>query len=256
MVRVVDPASLDPAWMLVLLGLAGALAAIINTMAGGGSMLVIPVLLAMGLPASTANGTLRVGVVALTATASLTFYRKGVREHRAVGKLVIPMMVGAGAGSYAATILPDDVLRTVFGVSLVVWAVLLVVRPGAFSAEASEPRAIGPAAWAGALGIGLYGGFLQVGVGFPMLALLVVGLHYTPIRANAIKLMLVLGYTAVALPIFALAGQVAWRESIVLGIGMAAGGYLGTRLQLRTGAKVIRWVVVITVCIAGVAMLR
>lgn len=251
-----DPASLDPVWMLVLLGVAGVLAAIVNTMAGGGSLLVIPVLLGLGLPASTANGTLRVGVIALTVTGSLTFYRKGVRGHRTVVKLVIPMMIGAAAGSYAATILPDDILRSVFGIALVGWALLLVVRPGAFSSDASEPRPIGPAAWAGALGIGLYGGFLQVGVGFPMLALLVVGLHYAPIRANAIKLLLVLGYTAIALPIFALAGQVAWREAVVLALGMALGAYLGARLQLRTGAKVVRWVVVITVCIAGVAMLR
>ncbi len=247
---------LDPAWMLALLGVAGALAAIINTMAGGGSLLVVPVLLALGMPASTANGTLRVGVLAQGITSMATFHRKGVREYGAFARLLVPTAVGAGAGSWAATILPDDVLRSVFGFALIGWAILLAVRPGGFSTDASEPRPIGAAAWAGAFAIGIYGGFLQVGVGFPSLALLVLGLRYAPVNANAIKILLVLASTVVSLPIFAMAGQVAWEHAGVLALGSAIGGWLGTRWQLRAGAKLVRWVVVVTVCVAGVAMLR
>jgi uncharacterized membrane protein YfcA len=251
----VDPSTLDPTLLLVVLGFVGLAAAVVNTMAGGGSMLVIPVLLALGLPSSLANGTLRVGVAAQNLTSVLTFHRRGLRVYGPFARLVIPMGVGAGVGSYAATILPDDVLRKVFGIALMGWAVVLALRPGGFAAETSTPRPV--VAWAllGAFAIGLYGGFLQVGVGFPLLALLVPGLGYSPVEANAIKVLLVLSYTLVALPIFAFAGQIAWGAAGVLALGSIAGGWLGARLQLRAGARLVRWVVVAMVCVAGVAML-
>jgi uncharacterized membrane protein YfcA len=104
--------------------------------------------------------------------------------------------------------------------------------------------------------IGVYGGFLQVGVGFPLLALLVLHMGHPAVQANAIKLALTLGYTLVSLPMFALAGQVAWREGLVLAAGSMVGGWLGTHLQIRGGAKLVRWVVVVAVAASGVAMLQ
>jgi hypothetical protein len=246
---------LDPTLLLVVLGLAGAAAGVVNTMAGGGSMLVIPVLLGLGLPPSVANGTLRVGVVAQNLSSIATFHRRGFRAYGPFVRLAVPMCAGAGVGSWAATRLPDDALRAVFGIALVGWALLLALRPGGFSADTSEPRPVGALAVLAAFAVGGYGGFLQVGVGFPLLALLVPWLRHPPVQANAIKILLVLTYTLVALPIFALAGQVAWSEGGVLAVGSIAGGWLGTRLQLRAGAKLVRWVVVVTVCVAGVAML-
>lgn len=247
---------LDPAVLLVVLFAVSVVASVINTMAGGGSMLVVPVLLALGLPAPVANGTLRVGVLAQNLASAATFHRR--REpgtYGAFARLVVPVTLGAAAGSFAATRVPADALKTVFGVALAAWAVVLAVRPGKFSAERSEPRSVGVLHVLGAIAVGFYGGFLQVGVGFPLLALLVPGLRYAPVQANAIKILLVLGYTLVSLPLFASAGQVRWLEGAVLAGGAIVGGILGVRWQLRAGASIVRWFVVVTVCIAGIAMI-
>jgi uncharacterized membrane protein YfcA len=247
---------LDPAVLLVVLFAVSVVASVINTMAGGGSMLVVPVLLALGLPAPVANGTLRVGVLAQNLASALTFHgRREPGTYAAFARLVVPVAVGAAAGSFAATRVPADALTTVFGVALAIWAIVLAIRPGGFTAERSEPRPIGVLHVLGAIAVGAYGGFLQVGVGFPLLALLVPGLGFAPVQANAIKILLVFAYTLVSLPLFAAADQVAWLEGAVLAAGAIVGGWLGVRWQLRAGASIVRWFVIVTVCIAGIAMI-
>ncbi len=246
-----------PPWVgLVVLALAGAVASVINAMAGGGSLLTLPLLVALGLPPGLANGTNRVGVITQGLASVITFHRRGFREYRLVGRLLLPMMVGAGAGTALATRLPDDLLRVVFGAMLAGWAVLLVVRPGRFLQAPAEPRPAGVPALVLSLLIGVYGGFVQAGVGFPLLALLVLHLGHPAVQANAVKVALTLGFTLVSLPMFVLAGQVAWKEGLTLAAGSMVGGWLGTRLQIRAGANLVRWVVVLAVAASGVAMLR
>lgn len=247
----------QPPWVsLLALAVAGAVASVINTMAGGGSLLTLPLLVAIGLPPGLANGTNRVGVVMQGIASVITFHRRGFRDHRLVARLLVPMMLGAAAGTALATRLSDDLLRVVFGGMLAGWAVLLMLRPGRFLHAPVEPRRAGPLALTIGLLIGVYGGFVQAGVGFPLLALLVLYLGHDAVQANAIKVALVLGFSLVSLPMFALAGQVAWREGLALAAGGLVGGWLGTRLQIRGGAKLVRWVVVMAVAASGVAMLR
>ena len=108
-----------PAWVgLLVLGLAGAVAGVINTIAGGGSLLALPVLVALGLPPGVANGTMRVGVAVQNVTSALTFHSRGVRQYGLVLRLVLPMVLGAAVGTVLATRLPDDALRVVFGAML------------------------------------------------------------------------------------------------------------------------------------------
>ena len=252
-----DTLLLDPPWLgLLVLGVAGALSSVVNAIAGGGSMLTLPLLVAMGLPPGLANGTNRVALITQGVAAVATFHRRGFREYRLVARLLLPMMAGAAVGTGLATRMGDELLRIVFGATLAAWAVLLVVRPGRFLHAPPEPRPPGVVAYVLSVLIGIYGGFLQVGVGFPLLALLVLYLGHPAVQGNAIKLALILGYTLVSLPMFAFAGQVAWREGIVLAIGGWLGGWLGTHVQIRGGANLIRWVVVLAVAASGVAMLQ
>ncbi|MGB1700512.1 MAG: TSUP family transporter, partial [Nannocystaceae bacterium] len=93
------------------------------------------------------------------------------------------------------------------------------------------------------------------GVGFPLLALLVTYLGLPPVRANLVKVQMVVAYTVVALPVFATAGQVAWREGALLAAGTMLGGWLGTRWQVAGGARLIRRVVMVAVFVAGTVMI-
>lgn len=227
---------------------------IINTMAGGGSLLLVPALVGLGMPTSVANGTIRLGVLVQSATAAVTFHRRGVREYGVLQRLLFPTLIGAGLGSWAATRLPDTFLRPLFGVVLAGWAVFLVVRPKGFESAPTARRAMSPVTYALAAAIGVYGGFLQAGVGFPIIALLVFGVGLDAVTANAVKAGLTGAYSCIALVIFADAGQVAWFEGAVLALGSVLGAWIGSHWQLRAGAAVVRWFLVVTVIVSGVLM--
>jgi len=244
-------------WLdLALLLAAGVVAGIVNAMAGGGSFLSIPILIGLGLPAGTANGTIRVAVLAQNITLVGTFHKNGVRAHELSLRLAPAIIAGALLGSWLATRLDDQLFRPLIGAILVLWAVILVVKPDRFLHPPDEERPPRPITYALALLIGIYGGFLQAGVGFPLLALLSGHLGYDLVRANSVKASLVLAYTCLTLPVFALAGQIAWTPALVLATGTMIGAWLGARWQLDKGTAVVRWFVLVTVAIAGALMLR
>lgn len=248
--------STSQAWLgLGALVAVGMFAGVINSMAGGGGFLTLPLMMALGLPAGVANGTMRVAVLMQNLVSTATFHQKGVREYATTARLILPIAVGSGVGAWLATLISDDLLTPLFGAILVAWALLLWLRPSSFDDRDEEPRS--PTALTYALGflIGIYGGFMQAGVGFPLLALLVTHLGYSPVRANSIKVVIVLGYTIVALPVFAFAGQVAWIHGAALAVGAMLGAFIGTRWQLEKGSDVVRYFVLIAVSVSGLTMI-
>jgi uncharacterized membrane protein YfcA len=249
------PPGADVAVLLVLLFLAGVAAGVINTFAGGGSFLTLPVLVALGLPMSVANGTSRVSVALQNVTSVATFHRQGVQEYRAALWLALPMSVCSVLGAWLATRMDDAVLQPLFGGLLVVWAIVLYFWPASFEVGEDEtPKPMDVSSWIAACGIGLYGGFAQAGVGFPLLALLTGYMRHAPVRANAIKVFVVLVFTVLALPVFVQSGQVVWREGLVLAAGTMLGAWVGTRWQLVAGESLIRWFVLIAVGVSGAAL--
>lgn len=249
------PPGADVAVLLVLLFLAGVAAGIINTFAGGGSFLTLPVLVALGLPMSVANGTSRVSVALQNLTAVATFHQQGVKEYRPALWLALPMSLCSVLGAWLATRIDDAILQPIFGVLLVAWAFALYLWPASFEVGKDEtPRPMDVKVWLAACVIGLYGGFAQAGVGFPLLALLTGYMRYVPVRANAIKVFVVLVFTLLALPVFVQSGQVVWREGLVLAAGTMLGAWVGTRWQLVAGESLIRWFVLVAVGVSGAAL--
>lgn len=245
----------DPVAGVVVLVLVGVLAGAANTLAGGGSFVVLPILIGLGLTPGVANATSRIGVLAHGSAAALTFARARALPGGLVLRVAPMMCVGALCGAWLATRLDDALLRPLFGAILVVWALMLLVRPGRFLKPPPEPLAPGLVAQLVSLLIGVYGGFLQAGVGFPLMALFVSLLGYPTLQANAAKVTVVFIYTLLAMGVFAAAGQVAWREGAILAVGMVLGGVLGARLQLRVGPGLVRWAMVVMVAISGAALL-
>jgi len=242
---------------LALAAATGCVAGCINAIAGGGSFLLLPILILLGgLDPAIANGTIRLGIIAQNVGAALTFRRRGVHEWPMVARLLAPCCLGALAGAWLATRLPSALLKSIFGIVLLAWAVLLALRPGRLTtAVDGHPKDATPVTYMLALLIAMYGGFIQAGVGFPLIGLLAYHLGYPLVRANAVKVAVVLGYTVIVLPVFMHAHQVAWLEGAALAIGMLTGGWGGVRLQLRGGTKVVRWVLLVMLAISGSAMI-
>jgi len=237
---------LDPAH-LILLVLTGLIAGVINTLAGGGSLLSVPLLVFLGLPGDIANGTNRVGVLVQSVTALQQLRRDGLDGLRDMRPIIVPVGVGALIGAAGIAQLPAETFERVFGVLMLL--LLVPTLRGAGSLGGGEQP---PAPWhpwtrvAVFFGIGVYGGAIQAGVGLLVLfALARTGMDL--VRANAVKVAVVASLTAIATPVFILERQVAWIPAGALVLGFGAGGAIGAKLAVLGGERLIRPVVVVAV---------
>ena len=224
----------------VLLVLAGLATAFINVMAGGGSAVSLMVLLPLLGPVE-ANATNRVAILFANILGTSNFARKDLVPWRISSGLIIPTMIGTAAGAWVATEVSPDTIRTAFGVVLIGVALSVLLKPSAWLKEQVEPRLGRWGRVAAFLGIGFYGGFIQVGVGFLLISGLVLGCGLDLVKGSAAKMFLIAVYTALAVLIFVWADQVNWTVGLVMAIGNSIGAYLGTRLAIEKGARLIRW---------------
>jgi uncharacterized membrane protein YfcA len=222
-----------------LLVCGGALAGVVNTLAGGGSLLTVPLLTFAGLPADIANGTNRVGILIQNAVASWGFWREGVPGFREAAPLVLPVVGGALVGAYGVSQLDAATFQRLFG--FVMLLLLVPTLRGPKPGRSPRGPLSGPLRALIFFGIGLYGGAVQAGVGILLIYALSLG-GSDLVRSNSVKVVVNSCFTLVVLPIFLLAGQVAWLPALVLGAGFALGGFVGPRLAVRRGERLIRGV--------------
>lgn len=233
---------------------AGVGAGFVNTMAGGGSMLILPTLMLLGLPADLANGTNRLSVVTQSVSGATAFHRAGRLDTGGIVPSLAPTVLGSLVGAIAASRVPPDVLKHVLLGTMIVMATLFLLRPRLVTApEGSEPawKTRRLAGFAGLFAAGLYGGFVQAGVGLVLLAVLGGILRYDVVRANALKLVCTLVFGVVALSVFIVADQVVWLPAVLLAGYTVIGSQLGVRFALRVSHTVIRWIIfcsVVAIC--------
>ena len=230
---------------VVLLLVGGLAAGVINTMAGGGSLLTVPLLVLAGVPGNVANGSNRVGILTSNVTAAATFRRLGVSGLTRILPVLVPVAIGAAAGAVLVGQLADETFDRVFGF-LMVPVLIMSLRQPSVEAKQTGDRWSSPMAALVFFGIGLYGGAFQAGLGlFLVLALSQSGLDL--VVANNIKVLVTLVVTLVALPVFILGGRVDWVPALVLAVGFAAGGFMGARFTVRGGDRIVRPVLVLSV---------
>lgn len=231
----------------VLLLAVGLVSGFINTLAGGGSMLTLPALMMTGMPADLANGTNRVAVLAQSITGAKGFDQAGKLDRGALVGIIVPTVLGAGLGAAMASVLPNTWLKPILLTVMAIVALSLLVPSGTKPIEGDKLPAGGVIAWLALFGAGLYGGFIQAGVGFILVAIVSGVLHYDLLRSNALKLVCTSIFSGVALIIFALQGQVLWVTGIVLALGSVLGALASVRFAINVDESVLRSILVIMV---------
>ncbi len=245
-------------WLEVLiLACAGLVAGVINTMAGGGSLLTLPVLIFAGLSPHVANATNRVGVILQSLVASGKFKQEGQLELRQAWRVMPWTLVGSLAGATLSLDLNEALFKQVIGVVMLLMLGVLMVRPGRWL-EDQEPDPNKPLSWGARLmflATGLYGGFIQAGVGVLLLAALVLGTGSALTRANALKAVLVAAFTIPPLVVFMAHDLVEWAPGLALASGSMMGGWLGAKLSVSWGPRVIRYVLMVVVVTSSTRLL-
>lgn len=234
--------------LLLLIG-AGLVAGFINTMAGGGSLLTVPLLIFLGLPAATANGTNRVAILVATSSATLGFRSKKVNAFPLSLYLGAAALLGALIGAKIAIDIDGFLFNKILAIIMLAVVVLMVFKPN-YKSELLQPKTTGKTLiWSmvAFFFIGIYGGFINAGIGFIMMLFLNYVNQMDLIKVNATKVAVACIYTTGALATFALSGHINWKYGIALATGNAAGAFFASRYSVNKGEGVIKTVMIVMV---------
>lgn len=237
----------------LLLIVTGFVAGIINTMAGGGSNLTLPALMIMGMPADVANATNRVGVFLQNLTAAVGFRKHDKLPTEDLGWVILPTVIGGVLGAVLASYAPVDLLKPLLLGTMLLLTVVMVLRPDVVSPPVGTvPFTVRekPGAWWILLLAGLYGGFVQAGVGFILITAIAGSLRYDLIRTNALKVVCLVAFTGIALLLFIWRGQVLWVPGLVLACGTMLGAHVGVKMTIRASAQTLKWFLLLMTLVA------
>jgi uncharacterized membrane protein YfcA len=226
----------------------------INTLAGGGSVISLSVLMLMGLPAPVANGTNRIAVTIQTLTAATVFRQKKVLDLRKGTLLGIPSAIGSLLGAYIAIDINEHVFEKAFAVIMLVMLFFVFYNPDKYI-YGKQHLVDKKVTWLQVIiffFLGIYGGFVHVGIGYFLLAALVLNAGYDLVRANAVKVLIVLMYMPFSFLVFWYFGDINWIYGLVMTIGSVIGAFIASHLAVKKGIIFVKWsIVAVTIFMAG-----
>ncbi len=253
-------------WELVVVALAGVAAGFINTVAGSGTLVTFPTLLAFGVPPVTANVSNNIGLVPGSVTGALGMLPELAGQRSRVRRLASASLVGGLVGAVLLLVLPEGAFNAVVPVLVGLGIALVALQPWinkrlaarrADPGEVAEARRDAPWMWPMTAAVGVYGGYFGAAQGIILMAFLGLGLDESLHRQNALKNVLASLVNAVAAVVFVLVAHVDWTLVALIGVGSVCGGLLGARLGRRMPAAVLRAaIVVIGVTALGVFLAR
>jgi uncharacterized membrane protein YfcA len=210
----------------------------------------------LGLPAPLANGTNRVAIAIQTLTATASFRQQKVLPVKKSIQLGIPAVIGSIIGAWIAVDINEAILEKSIGVIMLVMLIFILYKPQKYIFGRAE-IADKPLNWKHFVVfffIGIYGGFLHMGVGYFLLMGIVVGAGLDLVKANAVKVFIVLAYTPFTLLVFLYHGLVDWKYGLVLAVGNVIGALVASRLAVSKGVVFVKWVIVFVVLLTAGGM--
>ncbi|MGB5434604.1 MAG: sulfite exporter TauE/SafE family protein [Maribacter sp.] len=240
----------------VLLIVVGFAVGFINTVAGGGSLLSLPVLIFLGLPPNVANGTNRVAIVIQNAMATAGFKSKQVSTFPFNLYLGISALFGAIIGAYIAVDIKGETFNKILAIIMIVVVLIIVFKPN-IRLDSFQERTSGKYLWISVIAFfffGIYGGFINAGLGFIILLFLNYVAQMSLVRANATKVAVVFIYSLSALAVFVLNDKVNWKVGLILAIGNGVGAWLASRVSVKKGDGFIKTFLVVMVVIMAVKL--
>jgi len=232
---------------IVILIITGISVGFINTLAGGATVISLSVLMFMGLPLNVANGTHRIAAAFQTATSVITYKRKGILDWRKGLVLAIPTIIGSVLGARLAIDIDEELFKKIVAGVMIVILITILYKPQQWLVGNQQMinKKLGYKQILLFFALGLYGGFIYVGIGYFLIAAIVLSVGYDVVKANAIKVFIVMLYVPFTLGVFIWGGVVNFEYGFVLAIGQIIGGYIGAKAAITKGTGFVRWVMVI-----------
>ena len=236
---------------LALLATIGVISGFLNVTAGGGSLLTVPALVFLGLSGPAANGTNRIGILLQNLTAIWAFRNRGFSAFKLSASLALATLPGAIAGAYLGVKLDGELFNAVLA-GVMIGVMIIMQFQGSWKthdrvperAEISRPRMIAGHVLMALAGI--WGGFIQIGVGFLIMPILSRVMGLSLVETNMHKVFIIAFFSIVALIIFAAESQIIWLLGGALAIGNMIGAYFAVRISIARGERFIYWMLNLT----------
>ncbi|MFN3554411.1 MAG: sulfite exporter TauE/SafE family protein [Bacteroidales bacterium] len=243
---------------IVLVLITGVVCGVINTLAGSGSLISLPILMFIGLPPHVANGTNRIGIFFQNIVSTLSFRKQKVLDAPMGWKLALPSILGSVAGAFIVLELNERTIEVVVGIVMLIMLIPMFYKPGKwlYGAHPSEKDTTHTLLrFLIFFFIGAYGGFIQAGVGIFLLSALVLNAGYDLVKANALKVFINLIFTPFALAVFIYKGQIDIMAGLVLAAGNSIGAYFASKYAVSWGTAFVRYVLIFVIIGAGTKLL-
>ena len=240
---------------VIILLICGVIAGFINTVAGGGSLLTLPILIFMGLPSNIANGTNRIAIFMQNIFSISGYKSRGVSDFKYSSWLSVSALIGSIIGAKIAININEDMFNKILSVVIIIVVLSIIYNKKPFNINSEnisiEKKIISVIMF---FFIGIYGGFIHAGVGFLILSILS---NYNGIqlsKANSIKVFVVFVYTFFALIVFIMENKINWILGINLGIGNSIGGWIASRWSYNKPDKIIKIFIIISSTIMAIKL--
>jgi len=240
----------------LLLVVVGFTVGFVNTMAGGGSLLSLPVLIFLGLPPSVANGTNRVAIVIQTALGTAGFKSKGVSTYPFNMYLAVTAFIGSIIGANIAIDIKGETFNKILAIIMVAVVLIILFKPK-MNTEGLEERLKGKYlvyAMIAFFFFGIYGGFINAGLGFLMMIFLHGVNRLSLVKTNMTKVSVACLYTIAALAVFAYNDKVDWLIGGVLALGNGTGAWVASRYSVKKGDGFIKKFMVAMIVIMAIKL--
>lgn len=241
--------------IIVLIGV-GFIAGAINTLAGGGSLLTLPILIFLGLPPNIANGTNRIAILFQNVFTTAGFKSKGVVTFPFSIYVGISALFGSLIGAQIAVDIKGETFNKILAVIMVIVVIYMVFQSKTKQQSIIE-KTSGKQLWFSIFlffFVGIYGGFIQAGVGFIMLLILSSVNNFSLVKSNAIKVTVVLIYTISAVAVFAYNDKINWKVGLTLAVGTSIGGWIASRWSVKKGDGLIRKFLIVMIVIMAIKL--
>jgi len=239
---------------LILFGV-GAVSGFMNVVAGGGSSLTLPALIFLGLDSTVANGTNRIAIIIQNVSAIHSFKQEKYHQFGMSMKLSLMTLPGTIAGAIFALNIGDDLFEKILAV-IMIGVIISMLIPNPKNNSDENSNKIPWTVHLSMFGIGFYGGFIQVGIGFMIMAALQYLMKLNLILVNMHKVFIVLILTIPAFIVFLVTGNINWQLGVSLAAGNAFGAWWAAKLSVKKGEKFIKAALMVTVFIMALKLLE
>lgn len=238
----------DPA-NFTILAIVGAIAGFLNVLAGGGSALTIPLMIFLGYDATVANGSNRIAIQVEALTAVAAFKKQNHADFPLSIRLSLMTLPGGILGAFYAVKVDDALFTKILAVVMVLIIITLMFPKSEIIQHAKHHKWKNWLSWPIMFAVGFYGGFIQAGVGFVIMATLLHLYGMDLIKINMHKVFIVMVFTVPAVIFFIVTDNVNWFAAVALSVGMMLGTWIAVKMSLKKGEKLVRIVLGVSLLI-------